>query len=418
MAAKYTTTGLEINRMLGWVLILVLGIMPQMTRAQSSDLIAYYPFDDGSATDVPTGNSNGILSDIAPTVGCGVVGNALQFDGENNFVDLLGIVSTGDYFRELGEFTISFYFQTESPFGTHDILSKRNSCSPDNAFAVRYTPSSQTISVEISESNERNARFIHRLTQPTCWIHVAITKSTSSQALYINGSFVSDANISGNLDMTSTANFKIADSPCLGTTDRRFAGLLDELRIYNRALRDDEIRALYIPVDQILTPDTTVYQGDAIALRAGQSCAPALNWVPGGSDPMGFSTTITPPQTATYALEFLYPSCTATDSVLVNVIDPSQVDCGEVPMANAFTPNGDGRNDAFFISNPFSIQDLIRFEIFDKWGNKVFGTTQVADVWDGSYQGRMVNPGLFVYKIRYSCAGEEFTKSGSVMVLR
>jgi gliding motility-associated-like protein len=100
------------------------------------------------------------------------------------------------------------------------------------------------------------------------------------------------------------------------------------------------------------------------------------------------------------------------------VINPDEIECGAVPMPNAFTPNHDGRNDEFFISNPFALEVLQAFEIFDRVGNKVFSTTQVSDSWDGTYQGQDLNPGLFLYKIKYTCQGKDQVKSGSVMLIR
>ncbi len=388
-------------------------------QVPTDGLLSYYSFDDGTATD-QAGNSNGVLSDIPPTLGCGVLGNALFFDGEENFVDLLGSVSDGDYFQDRGRFTVSFFFQADSPFGTHDILSKRTNCNPENAFAIRYTPASRTISIEITENASRSAQIVHQVSESHCWIHIAIAKSENAQRLYINGEFVENAGIMANIDLTSAANLKIADSPCLGTTDRRFSGLLDELRFYLRPLREEEIRNLYLASDQIRTSDTTVYLGDDLILVGEASCATMYNWLPAGdlATPSELVTRASPDQTTTYFLEYLYDNCTAMDSVVVRVIDPSEVNCGKVPMPTAFSPNSDGRNDEFYISNPFSIQTLERFEIFDKWGNKVFETNNINERWDGSYHGQMVNPGIFIYKLKYSCGGDDLTASGSVMVLR
>jgi len=388
-------------------------------QVPTQGLIAYYSFDDGTASE-PIGMSNGVLSDDPPALGCGVIGNALSFDGENNFVDLLGRVSDGDYLQLDGQFTISFFFQADSPFGTHDILSKREDCNPENAFAIRYTPASRTVSVEITETSGISARISHQVDENDCWIHLAISKSDNAQKLYINGEFVVNSDINSNIDISNTATLKIADSPCLGSTDRRFSGLIDELRFYTRDLREEEIRNLFRPSDQIRTPDTTVYLGDDLFLVGEQSCAPLYNWRPAGdlAAPMDLLTLASPTESTTYYLEYLYDNCTALDSVVVNVIDPSEVNCGNVPMPNAFSPNGDGRNDEFYISNPFSIQTLDRFEIFDRWSNKVFATNSITERWDGSYHGEMVNPGIFIYKIKYSCGGEDLTASGSVMVLR
>ncbi|MFN9940082.1 MAG: gliding motility-associated C-terminal domain-containing protein, partial [bacterium] len=80
--------------------------------------------------------------------------------------------------------------------------------------------------------------------------------------------------------------------------------------------------------------------------------------------------------------------CVATDSIYISVVDPNTLSCNTVFLPGAFTPNGDGLNDVYGISNPYAIQQLHTFEIFDRWGARVFYTTQVFDQWDGSFQGQ------------------------------
>ncbi|MFC3416680.1 T9SS type B sorting domain-containing protein [Algoriphagus hitonicola] len=87
-------------------------------------------------------------------------------------------------------------------------------------------------------------------------------------------------------------------------------------------------------------------------------------------------------------------------------------------VPNAFTPNGDGLNDTFIPKmrsvNTFSL------EVFNIWGEKLFITTDIESKgWDGSYQGNLVQPGNYVYRIHYSdLKGEEFTLSGGVTLVR
>ena len=110
--------------------------------------------------------------------------------------------------------------------------------------------------------------------------------------------------------------------------------------------------------------------------------------------------------------------CTATDSLQIIVVDPSTIDCSDIFLPTAFTPNGDGLNDFFGISNPFATGELLAFDIFDRWGNIVFSTTDPLDKWNGSYKGTPVNPGVFLYRIQFRCEGEEGVKSGNVTVIR
>jgi gliding motility-associated-like protein len=110
--------------------------------------------------------------------------------------------------------------------------------------------------------------------------------------------------------------------------------------------------------------------------------------------------------------------CTSEDSIRITVIDPESIECGDILLPSAFTPNGDGLNDGFGISNIFATGDLLSLEVFDRWGNIVFRTNDVRGKWDGFYKGQAVNPGVFLYKVQYKCEGKENVKSGSVTVIR
>ncbi|MBO6518362.1 MAG: gliding motility-associated C-terminal domain-containing protein, partial [Bacteroidia bacterium] len=111
-------------------------------------------------------------------------------------------------------------------------------------------------------------------------------------------------------------------------------------------------------------------------------------------------------------------ACSIVDSIRINVIDPDDLSCEEVFLPKAFTPNDDGLNDTYGISNPFAIQELISFEIFDRWGGRVFYTENPQDAWDGYFKGVPVNPGIMLYKVNYICEGEEKISTGSVTILR
>ena len=87
-------------------------------------------------------------------------------------------------------------------------------------------------------------------------------------------------------------------------------------------------------------------------------------------------------------------------------------------MAKAFTPNRDNLNDTYGLSNPFAINDLISFEIFDRWGGIVFRTNDPFAKWDATYKNEAVNPGVFLWRVAYRCDGEEINETGTVTVIR
>jgi gliding motility-associated-like protein len=82
--------------------------------------------------------------------------------------------------------------------------------------------------------------------------------------------------------------------------------------------------------------------------------------------------------------------CTANASVLIHV-NP-----GEVYIPNAFSPNGDGDNDVFYLYG-YGIKVVI-LKVFNRWGEKVFESHDQLEGWDGSYKGVMQNPDVFVYE--------------------
>jgi len=105
--------------------------------------------------------------------------------------------------------------------------------------------------------------------------------------------------------------------------------------------------------------------------------------------------------------------CTSTDSTLI-----SAQPCCEVFFPNAFTPNGDGKNDIF---RPVSAgnQVIKTFFVTNRWGQKVFETVNPHIGWDGKLNGVLQDLGTYYYFIKYVCAnGRVFEEKGEVILLR
>ena len=72
-------------------------------------------------------------------------------------------------------------------------------------------------------------------------------------------------------------------------------------------------------------------------------------------------------------------------------------------IPNVFSPNDDGINDVFMIfSNEGSVNQVITFQVFDRWGDKVFQLDNFSpnlekNGWDGTFNGKEMNPGVFVW---------------------
>ena len=69
---------------------------------------------------------------------------------------------------------------------------------------------------------------------------------------------------------------------------------------------------------------------------------------------------------------------------------------------NAFSPNGDGANDYFTVYGGIDVEEVVNFQIFNRWGGLVFSNKNFQpndDLigWDGFFKGKNVNTGVYVY---------------------
>ncbi|MFZ1527502.1 MAG: gliding motility-associated C-terminal domain-containing protein [Ferruginibacter sp.] len=87
-------------------------------------------------------------------------------------------------------------------------------------------------------------------------------------------------------------------------------------------------------------------------------------------------------------------------------------------LPNAFTPNGDGRND-IFRPIPVGIVSTEYFRVFDRYGKLVFETKEWLKGWDGRYLGRKQPVGTYVWMIKGADRdGKIVQKKGTVMLVQ
>lgn len=84
---------------------------------------------------------------------------------------------------------------------------------------------------------------------------------------------------------------------------------------------------------------------------------------------------------------------------------------------DAFTPNGDGLNDVFEIFTEGTKQ--FNFQVFDRWGTMVYQTNDPDFIWDGTYKGKQLDPGVYVYRLTLAYLDNVFLKdAGSITIIR
>ncbi|UEG49043.1 gliding motility-associated C-terminal domain-containing protein [Ferruginibacter lapsinanis] len=86
-------------------------------------------------------------------------------------------------------------------------------------------------------------------------------------------------------------------------------------------------------------------------------------------------------------------------------------------IPNAFTPNGDGMNDCYRIIYDGPITKL-NFSIYNRWGERVFYTTNIKDCWNGVYKNRDADEANYVYYIKVINDCREIVEYGNLVLIR
>lgn len=87
--------------------------------------------------------------------------------------------------------------------------------------------------------------------------------------------------------------------------------------------------------------------------------------------------------------------CKAENKVSITVVPDYQI---YVP--SAFTPNNDGTNDVFEIFGNKKLWKELSMIIYNRWGEKVFESSDSKFAWDGTFHGVLQNPQIYVYQLR------------------
>ncbi len=107
--------------------------------------------------------------------------------------------------------------------------------------------------------------------------------------------------------------------------------------------------------------------------------------------------------------------CKASDTVSINVNSVT-----DIFIPNVFTPNNDGNNDLFQLFGDVNTIQFLEFAIFNRWGEKVFETSNHKFTWDGTYKGEAAPQGVYIYtaKIVFINGYSRNDMKGSLTIIR
>jgi gliding motility-associated-like protein len=162
-------------------------------------------------------------------------------------------------------------------------------------------------------------------------------------------------------------------------------------------------------------PSQTIDAGQSFQLYVNGN-ANHFQWTPSTwlSDPTVSNPLATPRADITYTVTASNDAgCIDLDSVFIKV---NPVDGIYIP--SGFTPNHDGKND--IIRPTLGINySLVEFSIYNRWGEKVYSTTEKEKGWDGIYNGQLQNAGAFVWVVTVkNLQGKTIKTKGNFVLIR
>ncbi|MDO8367702.1 MAG: gliding motility-associated C-terminal domain-containing protein [Saprospiraceae bacterium] len=170
---------------------------------------------------------------------------------------------------------------------------------------------------------------------------------------------------------------------------------------------EDTVNVMVIPsftLKLFSDPDTNrINVGEPIMLDAFVPGTNVSNfifeWLENNSDPVGNTQKITvipetTDSTVTYFVTVVSPAgCVQSASITFTIVQPN------IKIPNAFTPNGDGANDSFGLAFVEGVATVEKMEIYTRWGQKIFASTDPNARWDGAIGDKDAPSDVYVYII-------------------
>lgn len=170
----------------------------------------------------------------------------------------------------------------------------------------------------------------------------------------------------------------------------------------------DTILLTYFP-KPVLEPtaDTVVCDEDPLLLKPAYIYTDSLTWSDGST-----ASSITISRGGTYVVTAVNKCGVDKDTIHVR-----QISC-DIWFPNAFTPNGDGKNDIFrALGNVNRVEGFV-LSIYNRWGERVFYTGNKSEGWNGQHKGGEAPLGTYVYTLEYSIAGYPYFEKNSFELIR
>jgi hypothetical protein len=267
---------------ISFLLSITLLLFAALPVCADSTLVGYWKLDGNAIDFSEYGNNGTVYGAIAASDRFGNPDSAMTFNGIDNYISI-----PDNSTLKPAQITISAWIKLNINTTTENMDIVRKFYGPTGGYYLRlihYIGTAPRISFFAAGTSDALDAEI-----PTgIWKHIAATYDGTYQKIYIDGALIESVSGMG-LSMTNVTNpLTISAGIDAGGITNFFDGQIDDVRIYNHALSNNEIEQLYLGAAILLpkTGQTTIYAaGDDGAIRAGVAW-PNLRFTDNGEQTM------------------------------------------------------------------------------------------------------------------------------------
>jgi hypothetical protein len=316
------------------------------TSTVSSGLVAYWNFDEGNGTTAADSSGNGNHGTLVngPQWASGVAGRALSFDGTDDSVDILNSNSL----NLSNVFTLSAWVKPTAAFTDFRSILVKNYTYYFYASSTGYCGDG---SIQAGFGEGDATTFVCDLVPlaANTWSHLVWSFDGFTLTLYRNGVAVATSSATGTPSLT-TGTLQIGGSKY----GEYFKGLIDEVRVYSRALSATEIQTIYQQTAVNLPFDYAISNSGDRSANAGSSVNNSITatLVSGSTQSVSFSVSGLP---SGATASFSPASCTLSCSTVLSIGTSGPTPAGNYPITVTAAGGGLKRSTFFTLSITFAL---------------------------------------------------------------
>ena len=395
-------------------------------------LVACYPFNSNSKDESGNNNDGNVKGASLTLDRFGKANSAYNFNGISDYIEI-----SPDKLKT-NTFSYALWVKPSSipSNGIAYFLFSIGSDNGDQAIGLNkgYTNGTDGFTgggyLDVGENS-----FCQKGSSPNVnqWYHVVVIRELNSYKVYVDGVLICTSPLLTKTPFYGTSMVKAI----IGSRNNigQFAHcVLDDIHLYNRPLNANEVKALYdgntAQTITISTNNPNPCGGEKIALTAnGATNISKYQWkveeINQGTNNKTFNYNSVK-KIADYSVkitvevtdeDLCFPQKPVIADKTINikfcsVIAPNVGN--KILIPNAFSPNGDGMNDAWEIFSIAGNPDVI-VEIYNRWGELIYYSKGYLEPWNGTYRDKPVLEDTYPYIVRVD---SETVLRGTILVVR